>query len=120
MIATLLLMSALAYDPGPWTKQDTAFTGILTLVSLYDVMATRFCLERSLCEEADPVLSKHPDAFRLYATMALSIGLFAVLSRTVPQPYRTIFQTLVITGELGNVVWSHEDMRVQGWLQIQF
>ena len=106
MLITLIMVTSLSWSPIPndWDKLDTALSAVFVVESVYDVMSTRWCLDRKLCYEGSPLLGKYPSAGKLWTAGVLTIAGSLVVAAVVPAPYRKIVLVALPSIELLNLL----------------
>jgi hypothetical protein len=104
MLSALLLASALSYSPPAFDDVDKMVLTMVATESVFDIMQTNWHLNNgSWGYEAAPILGRHPDAWRLWGTGILANALFVMGAKILPNPYRKIFELLVLGAETFNI-----------------
>lgn len=101
MLTALILATTIS---APFDKADYAFLSVLVLESAFDVATTEYSLHKGTMEEGDPLLGKHPSPLRMWGSFVAAQVVLIGVSRLLPDPYRKLFEGIVVGAELGNII----------------
>lgn len=100
----LLLGCASTARAGEWTRADTVFELGLVALSITDYSQTSwFLANRPHAYETNPLLGRHPSRVKVATFGALGLTAHFLVARTLPQPYRRLWQYVGIGVELDAV-----------------
>jgi hypothetical protein len=95
----LLCASSGASAADRWTTRDTVLELSLVSVTLVDTMQTIHFLHEGH-EEANVILGERPSVGKLLLYDAVALGLHFSVALLLPQPYRTVWQTVWVGVEI--------------------
>ena len=88
-------------DPG-WRWHDTALELVFAGVTTVDMLQT-LSFRRCGIREANPVLGRDPNQFRVVGGISLAVLGHAAIAYVLPRPWRTIWQTMWLGVEVDAV-----------------
>ena len=104
MFTALILTMAVSYSPPAFDVADKLLLSSLAIESVFDITTTEYNLKHGLTEEADPVLGRHPCTFEMWS-MGILANVFVIsVSKLLPNPYRKIFEAVILAGETTNII----------------
>ena len=116
MFTALILTLAVSYNQPPaFDTADKLLLSSLAIESVFDITTTEYNLKHGLVEEADPVLGRHPNTFQIWSMGILANVLVISVARLMPNPYRKIFEAVVLAGETANIVGNFIVMHKMGY-----
>jgi hypothetical protein len=84
-----------AWQPDPWTTQDTILQLSFTTVATIDWLQTK-SFTREGAEETNPILGRYPSQHRINILTGAGILIHAGVSYVLPIKYRTIWQSFFL------------------------
>lgn len=94
-----------AWEPDPWTTQDTVLQGSLVSLSIIDYCQTLEYVkypERGI--EQNPLIGEHPTRKRMILFGATTLTIHTGIAYLLPKQYRTTWQMIGVSIEGFNVM----------------